>query len=281
MSIFFICKRAVLWCVCGLLSAAALVAKADATGMQVRIGGSGGPLASMQLLAEGFQKAHPQTRFLIVPSLGSSGGLKALRANAIDLALVSRPLKDTERSPDLIATEYARTPFVFATAVRSDRLGITTAELIQIYNGDRRVWSDGRPLRLVLRPKMDSDTEITKSLSPEIRQAVDAAFTREGMIFANTDKASADRIETVPGAIGTTTLAQIISEKRNLQALALDGVMPSLKTLAAGQYPYYKSFFMVAGPGSSALTRQFAAFVQSPAGRELLQKNGHWVEHSK
>jgi phosphate transport system substrate-binding protein len=255
--------------------------QAEAPGRQVRIGGSGGPLASMQMLAEAFQKTQAQTRFVIVPSLGSGGGIKALQAGAIDLALVSRTLKDSERGAGVVATEYARTPFVFATAVRSNLTGITSAELIRIYRGERSAWPDGRPLRLVLRPRVDSDTDILKSLSPEMSQAVHAAYAREGLIIANTDKASADSIETIPGAIGTTTLAQIISEKRELNALALDGVMPSLATLADGKYPYYKSFFMVVGPGSSALTRQFAAFVQSPAGRELLQKNGHWVGPSK
>jgi phosphate transport system substrate-binding protein len=249
--------------------------------MRVRVGGSGGPLATMPLLAEAFQKNHPQARFVIVPSLGSGGGIKALRAGAIDVALVSRALTDAERSQDVNAIEYARTPFVFAAVARKDLKGITTAELVRIYKGEQSTWPDGSPLRLVMRPRMDSDTDIVKSLSKEMNQAVDAALAREGMIVAVTDKASADSIETIPGAIGTTTLTQIISEKRELHALALDGVMPSLKTLAEGKYPYYKVFVVVTGPGSNPTARQFAAFLQSPAGRELLQKTGHGFGPSK
>lgn len=278
---FLISRCLVLLVACGLFSHLAHAADADAAAVQIRLGGSGGPLATMPLLAQAFQKTHPQARVMIVPSLGSGGGIKALRMGAIDVALTSRALKDTERNPGLIATEYARSPFVFAAASHTDLRGITTAELIRIYKGELSAWPDGRPLRLVLRPKMDSDTDIVKSLSPEMSQAVDVALAREGMIVAVTDKASADCIETTPGAIGATTLAQIVSEKRQLQALALDGVMPSVKTLAEGKYPYYKAFFVVTGPGSNPTARQFAAFLQSPAGREILQKNGHGFGPSK
>lgn len=281
MNTFLNLRCAILLFACSVFIQGVRAGDVETSDMRVRIGGSGGPLATMPLLAEAFQKTHPQARFVIVPSLGSGGGIKALRAGAIDVALVSRALKDTERSPDTISTEYARTPFVFAAAVRAGLPGITTTELIRIYRGEQTTWPNGRPLRLVLRPKMDSDTEIIKSLSPEMSQAVDAALAREGMIVALTDKASAESIETIPGAMGATTLTQIISEKRELQALALDGVMPSLKTLAEGKYPYYKAFFVVTGPGSNPLARQFAVFLQSPAGRELLQINGHGFGPSK
>lgn len=268
--------RTLLW-VCLIFPGAGSADQADPVATRIRIGGSGGPLGTMQLLAEAFKKIHSQATVVIVPSLGSSGGIKALRAGAIDLALTSRPLRDAERGLDTSATEYARTPFVFAAAVGTNVLAITTPELIGIYTGERKTWPDGRPLRLVLRPDTESDTDIVKSLSPEMNLAVKTAQGREGMIMALTDKASADSLETIPGALGATTLAQIISEKRALQPLALNGVTPSLKALAEGRYPYYKTFFMVSGPKTSPLTQQFAVFVRSAAGREILEKNGHWV----
>lgn len=191
--------------------------------------------------------------------------------------MISRPLKDAEHSPGTSATEYARTPFVFATAVGTNALVITTPELISIYTGARKTWPDGRPLRLVLRSDTDSDTDIIKSLSPEMDLAVKTAQGRQGMIMALTDKAGADRLEDIPGALGTTTLAEIISENRALRPLALNGVTPSGNALAKGMYPYYKTFFLVSGPKTSALTEQFSVFVRSAAGREILEKNGHWV----
>lgn len=190
-----------------------------------------------------------------MPSLGSGGGINALQADAIDLGVISRSLKDTERHSDFSASEYARTLFVFAAAESPSAAAITTAELVRIYTGEAKTWPDGRQLRLVLRPPSDLGTDIVQGLSSEMRQAVTAALGRDGMNVAITDKANADSLEKIPSALGTTTLAQIISEHRALQALALTGVVPSLGTLAQGIYPHYKTFFLVTS--ASPLVGQF------------------------
>jgi phosphate transport system substrate-binding protein len=242
---------------------------------KIRIGGTGGALGTLQLLAEAFKKDHAPLTIVMVPSLGSAGGIKAVLAGAIDLAAISRPLKEAERAEGAVATDYARTPFVFATAATTKVSAITSRELLSIYAGDTRTWPDGRALRLVLRPADDSDTEFTKSLSPAMKQAVPAALARAGMVIELTDQANAHSLETIPGALGTSSLAQIMSEKRALQPLTLDGVTPSLQTLDDGSYRYFKTFSFVSTPKASPLVQQFMAFVQSPAGKQILEKNGH------
>lgn len=195
--------------------------------------------------------------------------------------MISRPLKDTERHSDLHAIEYARNPFVFAAAAAAPAVALTTSELVRIYNAQTKTWPDGRVLRLVLRPQSESDTEIVQSLSSEMHQTVTVALGRDGINVAITDKASADSLETIPGALGTTTLAQIISEKRALQPLALNGVTPSLGTLAQGTYPHYNTFFLVTSASASPLVGQFVMFMRSAAGQALLEQNGHQVKPAK
>lgn len=73
----------------------------------------------------------------MVPSLGSGGGIKAVLAGAIDLAVIGRPLKEAERGRGAIATDYARTPLVFATAAATKVSAITLRELPNIYSGDK------------------------------------------------------------------------------------------------------------------------------------------------
>ena len=231
----------------------------------------------MQLLAQAFKKDNRQAVIIIVPSLGSGGGLKALRAGAIDMAVISRPLKDAERSAALTASEYARTPLLFAPALSTNLSSITTRELVEIYNGQRKTWPDGQTLRLVLRPKSESDADMIKSMSPDMAQAVTVALGREGLTVALTDKSNAYNLKKVPGVVGTTTLAQIISENRQLKPLALNGVTPNLSALDAGKYGLYKHLFFVLGTTPSPLTVRFAAWLLSDAGREILRNNGNWV----
>lgn len=104
----------------------------------IRIGGTGAALATLQILGDAFKKTRAPVTIVIVPSLGSGGGIKAVLAGAIDLAaVIGRPLKEAERGQGAIATGYARTPFVFATAAATKVLAITLRELPNIYSGDK------------------------------------------------------------------------------------------------------------------------------------------------
>ena len=274
--------RAIVLFLAGLIFAhaasAGLTAPAD---NKLRIGGTGCAIASMHILGKAFTKTHPDVTVVIAPSLGSGGGIKALLAGAIDLAISGRNLKPTEHAQGVLASEYARTPFVFAVSSRNSVAAITTSELVRIYSGDSTLWPDGKKLRLILRPAEESDTDIVKSMSPEMNQAVTIALAREGMIMATTDQDSADNMEKIPGAIGTTTLAQIISEQRALKPLTLNGVIPNLDRLAEGKYSYFKTLFMVSSPKPNPLTKAFIAFVRSAAGRQILARNGQWAAPAK
>jgi len=242
---------------------------------EIMIGGTGGALATMKLLGDAYSKNHPETKIIVLPSLGSGGGIKAVIAGAIQVAVSSRPIKDSETSLGASAFEYARTPFVFVVPLKSKTQAITSADLVDIYSGTRDRWPDGTRIRLVLRPVGDSDSDMVKSISPEVKQAKLRAEKRPGMLFAVTDQEAADNIEKIAGAFGTSTLAQLVSEQRALRPLRFNGVEPSAQTVADGRYPYFKPLFIVTSPKSPASAQLFAEFVRSAAGREILARTGH------
>ena len=111
-----------------------------------------------------------------------------------------------------------------------------------------------------------------------MREAKSAAEQRKGMAFMVTDQEAANAIENVPGALGPSTLALLLSEKRALKAPALDGVVPSAQTVANGRYPLNRQMLIVTGPKTPPEARAFVAFVRSAAGREVLLQTGHWVK---
>jgi phosphate transport system substrate-binding protein len=151
------------------------------------------------------------------------------------------------------------------------------SDLVELYGGKRKEWSDGTPVRLVLRPTGDIDTRLLMDLSPALGQAVADAGKRPGMTVADTDSDAADRIERSTGTVGVTSLALALSEKRKVKLLKLGGVEPSVKALAERRYPVEKHVWMVTGPKSGAATQEFIAFVRSAAGRAVLERTGHLV----
>lgn len=246
---------------------------------QIRIGGTGGALATMRILGDAYQKAQPGARIIVVPNLGSSGGIKAVIAGAIEISVSSRPLRESETRQGGKAVEYGRTPFVFATSGKTAGVAsLTLRQVVDIYAAKADRWPDGTRIRLVLRPDNDSDSELLKSISRDLRDATEAAAKRPGMLVAITDNDAADSLERLPGSFGTTTLALILSEKRALKTLALDGIEPTVRAVADGSYPYWKPMLLVTGPKPGSAANAFIDFVRSAAGREILARTGHWVK---
>lgn len=254
-----------------ILLATALAAPAEA----IKIGGTGTGLGSMKLLAQEFNRVRPDAQLIVTPSLGSTGAIRAVLAGAIDVGISARPVTAQEQGQGASARAYARTPFVIATGIKTKAAGLTLSELVQIYSGKTTRWPDGSPVRLVMRPEADADTVAMRAFSAAMNSAISTALTRPGLRMADTDQDNADALETLPGALGATTLTQILTENRALKALTLDGVAPTLQSLAGGRYSYHKTLYLVTGRSPSPLAKDFAAFVRSPAGQVVLAKSGN------
>lgn len=250
-----------------LLTPATLVAE------PIRVGGTGGASRIIVLLAEAYRQKVPTAQIVILPNIGSRGAKAGVINAVVDVGFSVDPLSPVEAGQGLAAVEYARTALVFATADRATP-AMTSQAVIDAYAGKLTRWPDGRRLRVILRPSGDSDTSALRNISPLFREAVDAALKRDGILIAATDQEAADAIASVPGALGTTTLALIVGEKRPLTPLALDGVTPSLKTIAGGTYPHTKTIHVITRSQARPAVAGFVQFLQTPEARALVAATG-------
>jgi phosphate transport system substrate-binding protein len=240
----------------------------------IRIAGSGCAIGTIRILGEAFRKDNPEAQFRFVPGMGTSGAAKAVVAGRLDIGLGDRPLSGAERSSGAVETMYAGTPLVFAVNRFVETGGLTLDEVARIYGGSRDRWDNRTRIRLILRPAGNSATKILRSMSPVMRTAVDGALRREGMIVAVTDEDAAAAIENTPGAFGALALSQVLAEKRAVRVLALDGIVPSARTMADGSYPYGKTFSMITTKKRRTVVNRFMEFVRSKEGVSILEKNG-------
>lgn len=258
---------------CGLLATPTTPVLATET--VVRVGGSGTGTGTMKILAQAFEKSHPGIKVKIMPSLGSSGGIKALLGGGLDIALSARPLKEEEKRKGATATFSSRTPFILLTHPGVPQKGLSSKELEEILTGVRLTWPDGSRIKLVLRPAGDIDTQIIQAISPDINRAMKAALAQPGMHIALTDQDAARDIARTPGALGFSTIAQHTSEQLQATPLAFNGIMPSLKTIKDRSYPLTKELIMVIVPTRlTPATQQFSSFVSSSQGIRILEKQG-------
>ena len=110
----------------------------------LRIGGTGMALVAMRQIGDAFTAAQPQTAVKILPSLGTGGGLAAVAAGAIDVAVAARGLNEAERAKGLQCFPYAKTPLAFVTHQDVGVRGVTVPEVVAILAGRRRAWPKGR-----------------------------------------------------------------------------------------------------------------------------------------
>lgn len=254
-----------------VLAGAVTVASAET----IRIGGTGVALGGMRILGTAFEQQNAGTTVEVLPSLGSSGGVRALLAGAVDLSVASRALKDKETDKGAVARLYASTPLALVTSEGAQVDRVTTEELAEIYSGARQTWPSGETIRVVLRPISETDTKILRALSAEMAQAVDAAFERQGLVSASNDQENAETLERLPGALGVVAIGQIATEARRLKVLRLDGSLPNAEGSYAQHPEFVKSLYLVTTGSASPVARAFVDYVLSEEGQAILASYDH------
>lgn len=246
----------------------------------LRVGGTGSSTPLVTKLFAAFHRQAPAAE-LVQPSsppLGSGGALKALAAGQIDLAMIGRPPSPSEAAAVGRSFTLASTPFALATQGGRRASGFSRDELAAVYEGRLRHWDDGKPIRLVLRASMESDSRALKSLSPAMAAAVDTAAQRPGMARGDDDLSTVDLLSQVSGSLGPTSLGLLRTLDLRLDLLPLDGVAPTLANLKSGRYPWRKTLTVVLPARPSALAERFAAFLAGAEASELLRRYGYLPE---
>lgn len=256
----------------GLLGLA-IFAPLSAAAETVRVGGTGIGLAFMRQAGERLAAAEASFRTEILPSLGTNGGLKALAAGELDVALSARPMKPEETSKGLREAHCVTTALIFASS-RPDPAGITAARLPSLYAEAEPTWPDGTPLKVILRARSGSENPYLAEKVPALGDALAAAYKRTGMPVGSTDQENADIAERTAGSFAIMTLMQLRTEKLKLHPVAFDGVRPSPASIADGSYPMPIRLCLVLPASSTAGAATLIRFLVTPEGRTLTEAAG-------
>lgn len=239
------------------------------------VGGTGTSAPLVERLAHAYSKLKPDVTVRVVsPPMGSNGAIRAALAGAIDLAVAGRPLTDAERAQGGQDRELGRTALAFVTSKAPAPPGWSVDDLASIYAGKVTHWADGSPIRIVMRSQGESDTATLRSLSPAMNAAVDAAYTWPGMLIAANDLDNIAMLEKTPGSLGMSSLSLRL-QGGPLHPIALQGKLPSLAAVRAGDYPHLKVLYLVRGARLSETGRGFLEFIFSAAGAVVVERSGY------
>lgn len=261
-------------CLCSIACAALLFSAVSSVKAQtLLLGGTGSAEPLLRILLTEFAKQQPSLQANVInPALGSSGGIAALIQGKIDIAVVSRELKSTEKDKVGRQFKWCTTPFVLVSQGGQWRKGFTLDELARIYHGNLRNWENGTPIRLVLRNIDDSETLLLKAMSPSLEKATNAANARPGMVFGQDDLETLAILTRTQGSLGPSTLGLLQTSGSNLTVFSINGIEPSAINLKNGSYPWQKSLLVMLPLKPKPEAEKFAAFLQSEKAHAILTR---------
>jgi len=235
------------------------------------VGGTGSSLGFMRLLGTSFSTLHPEISVEVLPSLGTGGGIRALKNGAIDVAVAGRPLTEDEKT-GLQHSFLGSSPFVFAVHPTTPVEKITLSEIVNIYNGSLSTWTDDSRIRRFLRPANDADWKLMNSFSPELSKALKLAQKNAGIHLAITDNDAATYLENVQGSFGPSTLTMIVAEQRKVKILTFEGKQLEVGGGSRKQYPLMKRYFLLTRPDATPAVAQFIDYIHSTQARKILSQ---------
>lgn len=138
--------------------------------------GTGDGMVIMQALADAFEKNYSEHKVAIPPSVGSSGGIKAVGQDHYPLGRVARAIKEKEKPYGLEYLPIARFPVVFFVNPDVDVTNLSIQQVLDIYAGKITDWKqvggrDGR-VRVVRREDGDSSLKNLRNTFPGFKELV-------------------------------------------------------------------------------------------------------------
>lgn len=252
----------------------ALCAQGAIAQEQLVLGGAGSMIPLAQEIAAAFQAAHPGVKVEVIPgSMGSNGGLKALEAGKVDIALVARLLSADEQAR-VAYRGLGRVPVVFAVHRDVPVGGVRESQVCDLFAGRVKSWSEvggGMQKVIALTRNEDDGTKeaVRKNVGcfRELKEGADAVvITKSAAMITG--------LGNQPGTVGMTELNAVLKSKGALKALAIDGVAASAESVANGKYRVAKDYGFVTKGEPQGLARRFLDFARGPAARQLLLEAG-------
>lgn len=240
------------------------------------LAGSGSNLSATRILIREFRGRHPEIDFAEPTNVGSSGAVRAAADGAISLGLISRPLRGDERELRLTVVPFARTALVIGAHPGVPDPGLTSADLLAIYRGNRTAWGNGRRIVVLTREPGDSTIEALEEKIPGFRDAYQQSIRANRWAIIMKDEIMNRRLQQTPDALGFSDVGAITSQHLNIKILRLNGVFPSPENVANGSYPLTKTLaFTYRQEKATRAVEAFIAFARSVTAQKILRRHGY------
>jgi phosphate transport system substrate-binding protein len=226
-------------------------------------------------LAEQFKAQHPGTTFDIAAE-GSTTGIAAIIDGTAEIGMASRRAKTSEvgaaaakgrhMKPTIVAFDGIAVIVNSANPIKA----LTKKQVEQIFTGDVTDWSavggSGGKISIYTRNTSSGTYSEFKELAMKKRD-----YAGGSQKMAGNEQIAAEVGKNKNG-IGYVGMAYM--KAGGVKALPIDGAVPSVKSVQAHSYPYWRPTFYYTNGDPSGLAKEFLDFTIGPGGQRIVAQVG-------
>ena len=231
--------------------------------------GGGGALPAVQALTARFKELHPRVDW-IVSETGSNSAIKLVVSNTIDVGFVSRALTDAERKQVTgVGIGYSGTAVIVNPA--NPLTNLTHEQLVRIYSGEAKSWSDIGWNEPTLRPYIREANAATRQTFEAYLFAGSVPAYGKTVVEQMETEAIFTAVGSFRGAIGIASTGSKTAGDKRVKMLSIDGIPATPETIASGAYKIVRPLAVIysnTGELKPAM-RAFFEFVRSSEGQRI------------
>jgi len=235
--------------------------------------GGGGALDKIVPLTQAFSTLHPSVVWQGLDDIGSDAGIRLVRSGHLDLAFISRELKDTEAG---VATlSIGSTGTGVAVSASNPVSSITREQLSKVFRGEITDWrdlgADPGPIHVLLR---EAGAATRMALESFCFGGKPSGGYAKNAIEVTSYEETVRAIKGLQGSIGLMSMSGAAFAEPAIKLLSVDGAPATREGLSARAYPMRRPLYLVYDPDPKKVKagiRAFLDWVQSPEGQQLLR----------
>lgn len=249
-----------------------------AVAKEVNISGSTSVARVMDVLAEEYNKSHPDD-YIAVQGIGSSAGIMMVNKGIVELGMSSRYLTESEKGEDLNVFPIAFDGLAVVVNRTNAVTNLTEQQLYDIYKGKvtnwKQVGGDEQPIAVVTREASSGSRYSFESLLGLTTIVNDRLVSdiNPNNLVVNSNSMVKTIVNHNPHAIGFISVGSV---DRSVKAVQFEGIEPSANNIANHKYKLARPFLILYKvDGLDAAGKDFVKFLKSESGQKAIADYGY------
>ncbi|MBR9874400.1 phosphate ABC transporter substrate-binding protein [Vibrio sp. J1-1] len=254
------------------------IALPSAMAKEVNISGSTSVARIMDVLAEKYNKTHPDN-YIAVQGIGSSAGITMVNKGVVKIGMSSRYLTESEKGEDLNVVPIAYDGLAIVVNRANSIENLSQQQLFDIYKGKVKNWKevggDDQPIAVVTREASSGSRFSFESLLGLTKIVNDRLVSdiSPNNLVVNSNSMVKTIVNHNTRAIGFISVGSV---DRSVKPILFEGVEPTSENIANHKYTLARPFLVLYKVDAlDKAGKDFVAFLKSDQGQQAVAEYGY------